>query len=562
MATAPAPFSHWRVTAVDHHGADDVTFRKAPIYTVITPDGRHGRLIARSGVYHFVEQLAFFDPMEGFALTAQRPKAAARPTPPPVRGTQPSLFANPRILAGQIRTAPDGRPGVRTIERRHGRRHEVWVIVPEALPDWRTDFASEPRALRRPLAQPSGLRESPLVLHRKGDRRPISRAFLPSGDSVEVAWEIVDLADLITSHDPWTLQVRPEFPAALQPRDRSRKSYQDQIARLVAGFNPELLTWSATASDGAPIIGPHGVVESGNGRTMALSRVYRDGGEKAAAYRQTVAAWGAELGLPPSKARHPVLVRRRLTDLDPAEFARQANVSQMQGMAAAELAIADASTMTANLVHQLEPGAELGTLANARFVEAFIAQVAGRGARGQMLDPRGKLSKEGEIRLDLALFAYAYGPEAQLLITDLAEVRESDLKTVLTAMVTAAPYVARLRADVAGGRYDAQLDPAAELAKFALAVRSSRLANLRLDEFLRQTDAFSAPSDITFVLRDALHPTGARASGRALAAAIVAYVAHARQHPAEQISMFGDATPSQIELWRRALRGPPAEVDA
>lgn len=555
---APHPFEHWRVTATDPNGADEVTYRKATLYTVISPDGRRGLLVPRAGEYRFAEQLALIDPMEGFTLTApQGRQRASAPRQASLQSQQGLLFNPARVLAGQMRPSPDGRMGIRTTVAHHGKRREVWVIVPPELPDWRADFAAEPRKLRRPLARPAGARGGPLTFTRPDDPRPHSRAYLPSGDAVEVAWEVVDLADLITSHDPWTLQVRPEFPAALQPRDRSRKSYHDQIARLVAGFNPDLLTWSATASDGAPIIGPHGVVESGNGRTMALSRVYRDGGAKAQAYRQTVAAWAAELGLK-MRGKHPVLVRKRVSEIDPAEFARAANVSQMQGMAASETAIADAAAMTAGLVELLEPGAELGTMANARFVEAFIAQVAGRGARGQMLDPRGKLSKDGEIRLDLALFAFAYGPEAQILITDLAEVRESELKTVLTAMVTAAPYVARLRADIATGRFDASLDPSAELTKFATAMRSARLANLRIDEFLRQTDAFSAPSEATFLWKQALYPT-ARASGRALADAIAAYVAHARRYPAGQMDFFGNTTPSQTELIQRALRGPPGE---
>lgn len=39
---------------------------------------------------------------------------------------------------------------------------------------------------------------------------------------------------------------------------------------------PELLGRSATVADGAPIVGPDGIVESGNGRVLALRRAYGD----------------------------------------------------------------------------------------------------------------------------------------------------------------------------------------------------------------------------------------------------------------------------------------------
>lgn len=543
MATPKLPegFRGWTLLGVDAGGTDQCSYKKATRFDVRTPDGRVGSLLPCGGTYKFIEQLQLFAPEpEAFALTA--PQSKQRGHTPAPQGRQQGLFGNPRVLTGQVREMPTGGAGVLTYERHGSKRQGVWVPVPGGAPDWRQDLASPPRR----LATPPGFRKSALVEHQGKDA--VSVAHLPSGKTVKVAWQVADLSKLKVSHDPWTLEPRKDFPQELQPRDRSRKSYQDQIARLTANLSPDLLAWSATASDGAPIVGQDSVVESGNGRTMALSRVYRAGGVKAAAYRDTVKQWAKELGIPMPRVEHPVLIRVRQTPIDRAEFAREANVATVQGMAAGEQAIADAAQMSADLLGALEPTAGLGTEANARFVESFLVQVAGRGSRGQMLDQRNRLSKDGENRLDLALFAYAYGTEAQLLIVDLAELRDSELKTVLNALVEASPYVARLRADIAQGLYDRKFDPSAGLVKTALFVRGAKIAGIRVQERLKQADAFDAP---TFEMRhwlDAMHPKGSRASAAALSATIIAYCGLVRQYPAGQVDMFGFEPPDQAQL--------------
>lgn len=545
---APPPFDRWRVTDTDPNGADEITFKRATIYSVLTPDGRTGRLVPAGGRYRFVEQLALWDRQEGFALTAPPVKSRTAPRAPASGfAGQQALFANPRVLTGQVREMPGGGMGVQTFERHGGKRKAEWVAVPGGVPDWRSDLAHPPRR----LARPSGWRKTPLVTH--DGKHALSMAYLHDGTPVEVAWQVVDLSKLKVSHDPWTLEPRKDFPQELQPRDRGRKSYHDQIARLVAGFNPDLLAWSATASDGAPIVGSDGVVESGNGRTMALSRIYRAGGQKAGAYRDTVKQWAKELGIAVPRVEHPVLIRVRVSDIDRAAFAQGANVSAMQGMAAGEQAISDAARMTADLIGRLEPTAGLGTDANAPFVEGFVAQVAGRSSRGQILDQRNRLSKDGEQRIDLALFAYAYGPEAHLLIADLAEVRDSELRTVLSGLLDAAPYVSRLRADIAAGSLREAYDPADSLTKTALFVRSAKIANMKVRERLAQQDAFDAPTPAMLLWLDALHPRGERASAKALAAAVMAYCALVRQYPAGQSDMFGFDPPPQVDLIRKAI---------
>lgn len=459
---------------------------------------------------------------------------------------------NPNVLTGSVREMPQGGLGVMSWDVEGGRRKQVWIPAPAGVADWRLDLADPPRRLR----QPEGLRASPLAERRDG--ATISQAVTPSGSSVWVAWQVVDLSQLRVSHDPWTLEPRADYPQTLQPRDRSRKSYNDQIGRLVATFNPQVLTWSATISDGAPIVGPDGVVESGNGRTMALSRIYRAGGEKAEQYRVTVRQWAKELGIPMPKVPHPVLVRVRQTDVDRAEFARLANVAAMQQMSAGEQAVADAAQMTADLVLQIIPEKGIGTTANAHFVDLFIAQVAGKGARGLLIDEKGRLSKTGETRIDLALFAWAYGVEAQVLINELGEVRESELRTALSGMLEATLLLARLRAGIATGVYHKSLDPAPSVCELALWIRTAKLAGQTIDEKLAQRDMLGELSPIGRLWLEALRPSK-RLSAKSFGEAILACCLWVELYPAGQVSMFDEGPPELIDLVERAVRrGPPA----
>lgn len=613
LPQAPRPFHAWKVTGTTQ-AADHGTYQKATHYNVISPEGKRGSLVPTHGVYRFVEQLSFFDPMEGFALTAQEssrkpaPRPAILPEPqqmgfrfngknsltsPGLFNTQTAILDLPgvhaplvhthtlkprpagvsvpleghggRVLTGKPRLADDGTIVVRAKDPKSGKLIEI-PVPPGAL-DWRVDLATPPRELHGPLvpapvAIAKGSVQRGVSIYPLGTRRdqfgnPVGEARMPTGDLIEYAWRVVPLGDLIVSHDPWSLETNKAYPQVLQPRDRSRSSYADQINRLVREFDPQLLTWSATAADGAPIIGPDLVVESGNGRTMALSRVYREGTAKADAYRTTIAAWAEHLGLPEDQiariaaVKDPVLVRLRLTDVDRAAFAREANVSGQQGMAAAEQAISDAAALTPALVGRLDPSADLSSAGNQGFVSDYIEQVAGRQARGTMADLRGKLSLAGETRIRYALFAFAYGPASHSLLPEIAEFRDSDLTAFLRGMMMAAPTLARLQADIAEGIFDAGYAVGASVSEAAHFVAAARKANAKVWTQFRQIS--------TFPLGAAAHcwlfagfPKGERTSGPTLTAALLRYALEVQQHPAGQMSFF-DSPPPQLELIGKAV---------
>lgn len=145
----------------------------------------------------------------------------------------------------------------------------------------------------------------------------------------------------------------------------------------IAGkLDPQQLADSRLASDGAPVIGPDNVVESGNGRAMALREVY--GRERlkdrADAYRAMIEANGFDV----AGMKQPVLVRRRITTLTDQErkaFTEEANARNTLGMSPAERAMVHAGRMDATLL-DLYKGGDLTTLANSDFVRGFMSEVA------------------------------------------------------------------------------------------------------------------------------------------------------------------------------------------
>ncbi len=256
-----------------------------------------------------------------------------------------------------------------------------------------------------------------------------------------VRYRLLDAAQLITSHDD-ALKPNPAFPPELQPRDRSRDSSEAQIARIENDLKPELLADSQKASDGSPIIGGDGLVESGNARTIALRRAYRSG--KADAYREWLADNAERFGLTADQVRavkQPVLVRERTVDVDRADFARQANESPVSSMSDTEQATADAKLLPD--LQQLAANDD-GTLnigRSADFVREFMREVS-PNERNALMTADGRLSQRGMQRIRNAVFAKAYGDAD--VVAMLTEATDGNVKNILAGLLRAAPAVARV----------------------------------------------------------------------------------------------------------------------
>ncbi|MCC7059283.1 MAG: zeta toxin family protein, partial [Burkholderiaceae bacterium] len=199
----------------------------------------------------------------------------------------------------------------------NGLREKLEAAAQEAFREGRIDadtlagfLAAHQHAPRAPRvgaadggrSEPGGGEGSPDALTRRpalaGPSGSQTSVVTERGMRVPVRYRLVELDDLITSHTN-DLTVNPAFPAELQPRDRTRASSQAQIARIANDIQPDLMAESPKASDGAPIIGPDGLVESGNARTIALRRAYGMG--KADHYKAYLAENADRFGLTPEQ---------------------------------------------------------------------------------------------------------------------------------------------------------------------------------------------------------------------------------------------------------------------
>lgn len=305
------------------------------------------------------------------------------------------------------------------------------------------------------------------------------------GTEVPVAYALVEMRDLITSHTD-DLTRNPVYPGELQPRQRDRAGAQARNLALESELNPRRLMFDTGAETGAPIVSPDGVLESGNGRTIALRRSAAKDGEAWQSYR-------AELerqGLDASGMDKPVLVRIRTQAMsgdERAALAREMNADVTERLSAPEQAMADAAGIDDAMLAHLDGTPE----GERRFARNFLSRVAS-DQQNAFTDAGGQLSAEGGRRLKAALVARAYQDPS--LVSALYEQADPNIRTIGAALGDAAPGWAQMRAAAARGDIPPALDLTANLRAAVDLVRYARDNKIPVDELilsrLGQTEMF------------------------------------------------------------------------
>ncbi|RKG50851.1 lytic transglycosylase domain-containing protein [Acinetobacter cumulans] len=307
----------------------------------------------------------------------------------------------------------------------------------------------------------------------------ITTAIGMNGSSYDMAYEVKSLGDLIASND-LAYGVNPLYPGELQPRDRTREASRQQIENMANDLRPELLGESSMLSNGAPIIGMDNVVESGNGRTLAITRAYEDG--KAEAYNSFVNDYAAQRGWDISGVDRPVLVRTRLTDTDRVQFSRLANEADVAQFSASERAVTDIDRLPDSSLLKINNDGTLNIDGSMDFVRGFIGQLP-KAEQATVITPEGRLSQEGKRRIESALVQHAYGDSN--LVTRLAEALDDDSKTVLNALLRSAPQLAQLSDLVKqGGRHQNTI--AQDLAQAAQKLSDLKANGQTVPDYLNQ----------------------------------------------------------------------------
>lgn len=286
---------------------------------------------------------------------------------------------------------------------------------------------------------------------------------------------------------------------ALQMRDRSNIQSKAQITQMANDLEPMFLTDSKIASDGAPIVGAdydgkkgHAVVESGNGRIMAIRTAYENG--KADHYKQHLIDEAESFGLDPKAIKameNPILVRQRvdeLSDEEKALFAKEANKATVSQMTATEQAIEDSNFL--GDLSNLNP-TEDGRITyknNSAFIKDFFSLVMGNDSRevGKLLNKDGHLNDEGERRITNAVFVRVYGAHSDIM--NKLIMKDSDQTKKITAgMLAAAPRMAKFKAVME--KHDRRdLDISANFIDALTAMEDLKRSGISLEEKLATVD--------------------------------------------------------------------------
>lgn len=273
------------------------------------------------------------------------------------------------------------------------------------------------------------------------------KTFVDGKTPLDFTYAVMSADDIIPSNTV-NGSINANYPAELQPRDRTRQSSKAQIADISANLNPALLEESATAQNGAPIVRDDGVVIGGNGRTLAILQAYdaNAGTEYAEYIRQNARRFGID---PASIPKNPILVRVATGVSDYADLARKLNASSTADYSSTESGMTDADKISADLLDILAVNEDgnLNTAENKPFISRFINDVVPSSERNSMFASDGSLSQTGLARIQQAVFAKAYGSTD--LLARLSESLDNDSKNVTNALLAVAPKAAQINNDIA-----------------------------------------------------------------------------------------------------------------
>jgi hypothetical protein len=297
-------------------------------------------------------------------------------------------------------------------------------------------------------------------------------------NKIDSTFALVEMSDLTTSHTH-DGHVNTAYPQDIQPRDRARIASRIQIQDIANNIKPELLESSGHTSDGAPIVGKDGIVESGNGRTIALGLAYKIG--KGEEYRQYLHDHAEHFGLKTedvAKMEHPVIVRVRKTEVDRPEFAREANQSNLMHNSPVETAFSDAERITDAMMAKYQPDEDGDVLVeeNKPFINDFLATLGKNEAAG-LKDKYGEPNKKMIERVQAAVFAKVY--KSEVLTELMVESADSDVRNIINAMSASAGTYAKIQ-------QHSDLDVTHELLESIDHIRSAKRNKGSIDDQLAQ----------------------------------------------------------------------------
>lgn len=378
---------------------------------------------------------------------------------------------------------------------------------------------------------------------------PTSRGYTGNGQvrvsddlTIDVLYEVVDAGALARASGEY------------QPRDRSRINSDAWIAETAGRLDPAQLMPSPNAAMGTPIVGPDGMIESGNGRFGVIERAYERHPDRIAAYRAAVEQAGFVI---PAGLERPVLIARRQTDLTREQRIQMTIDAQDSGVAEmtpTEKAMAFGRAMDGPRLGLFDPALSLTDDGNGGFVRAMLEALP-KSARNAMVTKEGKLNRHGEQQLREAIFARAWDDPDMVEL--FVEADPEELGGLLKALERSVPEWAALKADIEAGAVRPEFDISGHVLDAMRMISAARTVakkdgigiNKALNDILDTPDLMEGPiAPLTLALVAKFWRNGRPASADATADFLTRYAADARKagRPGD---MFGEG-PSPRDVLR------------
>jgi len=291
----------------------------------------------------------------------------------------------------------------------------------------------------------------------------------------EFEFKIADATKLIASNNPFTFAPNPKYPKKLQPRLRERVATRLQVENIAANLEPDaLLTDYKSIDRGAPIVGSDGVVESGNGRVMAIILATEQHPEVYAKYKEALKAVAPSYALSVElvdKFKVPMLVRERLTKVDRKQFVEESNISTTIESSPIEKARTDAAKLTLDMLTSLEllegEAIEdaLRSLRNKPFVSAFLSKLPAN-EQGRLVDAHGVLNQDGVRRVAMAIFVATFRGDVGLRLAErFFESADVNVRNCFNGITRSLGALARAESITASGDHQRDYSIGEDLAK-------------------------------------------------------------------------------------------------
>ena len=382
---------------------------------------------------------------------------------------------------------------------------------------------------------------------------------------IKTRYRLVDLAEPVLSNLP-SGAVNPAYDQNLQPRRRDRAASTLQIDRISRTLSADaLLKPNARWDEGAPIVNAEGMVESGNGRLLALRHAQAQRLSGYDAYRDALMSRAVSFGFDRSDVEgleNPILVRERLTDMTPTEQRRFVSVANSSGaarMGSAEQARADAALIPPAFFTDLHVADSDNSLAeslakqvNRPLISRFF-RLLPETERAALMDKRGRLSASGMQRLEQAMFVYALPGGAGERLSQLIYESGEAINRVGAGLKAALPKLGQLEDRIRAGHLAPAFRLGDDLAIATGKLRALQKQGLRVNDYLRQHQIL--PDITAFQAQLLVQLDARRKSARAVAELLNSYADTALQiPPPSQGAFFGAQAPTPSGIFRAALK--------